>query len=304
MSDRWHWRFRWGPETKENRQGGRKPAHTREESGYVESEDTVDGKAAQCAIKITTTSAAHERRGIRARTMLRLGHRGWTRAQKESGEGDGAEWTGNMWSSTSRTVSRSWICSCAPTPVELAAKLDQRSPASIAGDDGKNTWTTAGSKAWCLSALLATSIQRGRRRSAPKPIISTRLRRCMRYPAFRRQKLLCRTGVIEAGCKTLIGTSDQTVRDVLGPVRGANAIIALRCCPAQWKVRGLWEGPPSLQSHLYVAPRRFMVLMQAMKINSINSPGDALLRFLSRTHVRADSKHDWRINVSILKVSI
>jgi Uncharacterised protein family (UPF0236) len=51
----------------------------------------------------------------------------------------------------------------------------------------------------------------------------------MRYPAFRNQHLFVGSGVIEAGCKTVIG-SRLKQSGMFWTVRGANAIIALRCC--------------------------------------------------------------------------
>ncbi len=51
----------------------------------------------------------------------------------------------------------------------------------------------------------------------------------MRYPEFRRQSLFVGSGVIEAGCKTVIG-SRLKQSGMFWTVRGANAIIALRCC--------------------------------------------------------------------------
>jgi len=51
----------------------------------------------------------------------------------------------------------------------------------------------------------------------------------MRYPEFRRQGLFVGTGVMEAGCRTVIGTRLKQ-SGMFWTVRGANAIIALRCC--------------------------------------------------------------------------
>src|SRR5262249_4675051 len=50
----------------------------------------------------------------------------------------------------------------------------------------------------------------------------------MRYPRFRRQHLFVGSGVIEAGCKTVIG-SRLKQSGMFWTVRGANAILALRC---------------------------------------------------------------------------
>ena len=51
----------------------------------------------------------------------------------------------------------------------------------------------------------------------------------MRYPEFRRQHLFVGSGVIEAGCKSVIG-SRLKQSGMFWTVRGANAILALRCC--------------------------------------------------------------------------
>ena len=51
----------------------------------------------------------------------------------------------------------------------------------------------------------------------------------MRYPKFRSQHLFVGTGVIEAGCKTLIGSRCKQ-SGMFWTVPGANAILALRCC--------------------------------------------------------------------------
>jgi hypothetical protein len=54
---------------------------------------------------------------------------------------------------------------------------------------------------------------------------------CMRYLKFR-QQLVVGSGVIEAGCKTVIGKGLKQ-SGMFWTVRGANAIIALRCCHPQ-----------------------------------------------------------------------
>jgi len=51
----------------------------------------------------------------------------------------------------------------------------------------------------------------------------------MRYPRFRRQHLSVGSGLIEAGCKTVIGFRLEQSR-MFWAVRGASAIVALRCC--------------------------------------------------------------------------
>lgn len=50
----------------------------------------------------------------------------------------------------------------------------------------------------------------------------------LRYPEFRRQHLFVGTGGMKAACKTVIG-SRLKQSGMVWTVRGANAIIALRC---------------------------------------------------------------------------
>jgi hypothetical protein len=62
----------------------------------------------------------------------------------------------------------------------------------------------------------------------------------MRYPKFRRQHLFVGSGVIEAGCKTVIG-SRLKQSGTFWTVRGANAILALRCCQFNGRFEDYWE---------------------------------------------------------------
>ena len=62
----------------------------------------------------------------------------------------------------------------------------------------------------------------------------------MRYPKFRRQHLFIGSGVIEAGCKTVIG-SRLKQSGMFWTVRGANAILALRCCQLNGRFEDYWE---------------------------------------------------------------
>jgi hypothetical protein len=62
----------------------------------------------------------------------------------------------------------------------------------------------------------------------------------MRYPEFRCQHLFVGSGVIEAGCKTVIGLRLKQ-SGMFWTVRGANAIIALRCCQLHGRFEDYWE---------------------------------------------------------------
>ena len=65
-------------------------------------------------------------------------------------------------------------------------------------------------------------------------------RRRMRYPAFRAQGLCTSTAVVEAGCKVAIGTRLKRA-GMHWTVRGANAIIALRCSKLSGRFEDFWE---------------------------------------------------------------
>jgi len=69
----------------------------------------------------------------------------------------------------------------------------------------------------------------------------------MRYPKFRRQHLFVGSGVIEAGCKTVIG-SRLKQSGMFWTVRGANAILALRCSHLNGRFEDYWEARREAQA--------------------------------------------------------
>ena len=93
-----------------------------------------------------------------------------------------------------------------------------------------------------VEALLGSLL----RLQAPQPDLQTTIDKAlhyfqtnadrMRYAQFRRQGLFVGSGVVEAGCKTIVG---QRLKQsgMHWTVRGANAIIALRCLD----LSNLWE---------------------------------------------------------------
>jgi len=62
----------------------------------------------------------------------------------------------------------------------------------------------------------------------------------MRYPKFHAQGLCTSTGVLEAGCKVVIGTRLKRA-GMHWNVSGANAIIALRCSKLSGRFEDFWE---------------------------------------------------------------
>ena len=69
-------------------------------------------------------------------------------------------------------------------------------------------------------------------------IIHNRAR--MRYPKLHAQGFCTSTGVVEAGCKVVIGTRLKRT-GMHWTVKGANAIIAIRCCKLSGRFEDFWE---------------------------------------------------------------
>lgn len=61
----------------------------------------------------------------------------------------------------------------------------------------------------------------------------------LRYADFRRLNLFVGSGVVEAGCRTLIGQRLK-LSGMHWSVRGANAVIALRCCLFSGRFEDFW----------------------------------------------------------------
>jgi hypothetical protein len=62
----------------------------------------------------------------------------------------------------------------------------------------------------------------------------------MPYPKFHQQGLCTSSGVVEAGCKVVVGTRLKRA-GMHWTVKGANAIIALRCCKLSGGFEDFWE---------------------------------------------------------------
>jgi hypothetical protein len=62
----------------------------------------------------------------------------------------------------------------------------------------------------------------------------------MRYPKFHKQGLCTSTGVVEAGCKVVVGTRLKRA-GMHWTVKGANTIIALRCSKLSGRFEDFWE---------------------------------------------------------------
>jgi len=172
--------------------------------------------------------------------------RGFDRAPRQVVLGDGAPWIWNLageaFPAARQIVDRFHV----KEHLSGVAKVLYGAPSDL-GD----AWATArhaeldaGHLAQIVAALAAQA--RARRDPAKRDAIRKCLgylwtnRRRMRYPAFRAQGLCTSTAVVEAGCKVAIGTRLKRA-GMHWSVRGANAIIALRCCKLSGRFEDFWE---------------------------------------------------------------
>ena len=77
----------------------------------------------------------------------------------------------------------------------------------------------------------------------------------MRYPAFRARGLCVGSGVLEAGCKNVVGTRFKRP-GMHWSVAGVNAMAALRCCVLSKRLDDFWIRQSALRR---LAPNKFVV---------------------------------------------
>ena len=222
-------------------------ARTREAKlGCVFTQTRVDAKGRPLRDEASTTySGGIETADAFGRRMYsEAGQRGWSGAKKKVVLGDGAVWIWNL--------------------------ADQHFPGSVQIVDlyhaRQHLWDLAG-KLWATeegqrprwTKKLPRKLDGGKIESLvkelrflppPTPKAAELLRLeadyfarnapRMRYPEFRRQDLFVGSGVIEAGCKTVIGSRLKR-SGMFWTVRGANAILALRCNRLSGKFEDYWE---------------------------------------------------------------
>jgi hypothetical protein len=226
--------------------GEGEPAHTREvKLGCVFTQTAADPEGWPLRDEASTSyvAAIETAEPFGLRLYTEAWRRGWGRAQKKVVIGDGAIWIWNL--------------------------ADQHFPGAIQIVDLYH----ARQHLWELSAKLFPNDERDRKRWMARCLprlergkieslvkilrdlqpMNDELARIvvneaeyfarnaerMRYPAFRAQGLFIGSGVIEAGCKTVIG-SRLKCTGMFWTVRGANAIIALRCCRLSRKFEDYW----------------------------------------------------------------
>lgn len=223
------------------------PAHTREvKLGCVFTQKTWDkeGFALRDPDSTTYVGAIETAEEFGKRLYLEAWQRGWSRALKKVVMGDGSVW---IWSQAEihfpGAIQIVDLCHAREHLWELARKLFPNDEAL------QNRWMMI-HQHWLDNGKikkLVTSLQSIQTSSAELAdklrIEAEYFRRNalrMRYPKFRRQHLFVGTGVIEAGCKTVIGCRCKQ-SGMFWTVRGANDILALRCCYLNGRFEDYWE---------------------------------------------------------------
>ena len=223
------------------------PAHTREvKLGCVFTQTTYDkeGFPIRDPDSTTYTGAIETAEEFGKRIYLEAYQRGWERAAKKVVLADGAEWIWNLadlhFPGAIQIVD---LYHARQHLWELARKLHPNDAMKQKASMKKHQRLLDKGKIEKL-VLSLRSI------ASTNPEVTERLRieaayfernaERMRYPKFRHQHLFVGSGVIEAGCKTVIG-SRLKQSGMFWTVRGANAIVALRCCHLNGQFEDYWE---------------------------------------------------------------
>ena len=225
------------------------PAHTREAKiGSVFTQTTWDSEG--YAIRdpdSTTYVAAIESAGeFGPRLYREAWNRGWERAEKKVVIGDGAEW---IWNNADDhfpgAVQIVDIFHARQHLWDVARKL-------YPGQDAEQKrWMAIHQDELLDEGKIEELVAMLRAIDSLNPELLEKIRteadyfdhnkERMRYPKFRSQHLFIGSGVIEAGCKTIIGSRCKQ-SGMFWTVRGANAILALRCCNFNGRFEDYWEG--------------------------------------------------------------
>jgi len=224
------------------------PAHTREAKlGCVFTQTTWDreGYPIRDPDSTTYTGAIETAEEFGKRIYLEAWKRGWGRAQKKVVIGDGAEWIWNLAADHfPGAVQIVDLYHARQHLWELARKLYPHS------QPDQKAWMKIHQKRLLDKGKIEKLVESLRSIVSDIPEVMEKIlteadyfqRNAgrMRYPKFRRQHLFVGSGVIEAGCKTVIGARLKR-SGMFWTVRGANAILALRCCRLNGRFEDYWE---------------------------------------------------------------
>jgi len=222
------------------------PAHTREvKLGCVFTQTTVNEEGYPVRDEDSTTyvGAIETAEEFGRRLYAEAWRRGWGRAEKKVVLGDAAEWVWNQadlhFPEATQIVdlyhAREHLGVVARQlyPDDVPAQRRWRMVEQNKLDEGQIENLVASLHALERSHPgLAEIVQR-------EANYFEQNKERMRYPEFRKRGFFVGSGVVEAGCKTVVGRLKQS--GMFWTVRGANAIIALRCCHLSAKFEDYWD---------------------------------------------------------------
>jgi len=222
-------------------------AHTRDAKlGCVFTQTSWDdeGRALRDPASSSYTAAIETAEEFGKRIYAEASRRGWSRAKKKVVLGDGAPW---IWNLTHQYFpgaieivdlyharERLWELARHLHPHQQAEQRRWMMIHQHLLEQGKIEDLVSG-----LRALEPASDEVAEQIRTKAAYFETHAER-MRYAQFRRQHLFVGSGVIEAGCKTVIGGRCKQ-SGMFWTVRGANAILALRCCQINGRFEDFWE---------------------------------------------------------------
>jgi hypothetical protein len=223
------------------------PSHTREvKLGCVFTQSAWDqeGYPIRDPDSTTYTGAIEAAEEFGKRIYVEAWKRGWSHAEKKVVMGDGAEWIWNLadqhFPGAMQIVD---LYHARQHLWELARKLHPNDEVN------QKAWMKVHQRRLLDKGKIKKLVFAFRSIVSTNPEVIDKIRteadyfernaERMRYPKFRRQHLFVGSGVIEAGCKTVIG-SRLKQSGMFWTVRGANSIIALRCCHLNGRFEDYW----------------------------------------------------------------
>ena len=224
------------------------PAHTREAKlGCVFTQTKSDPKGFPLRDPSSTTyvGAIQTADQFGKRLYVEAWKRGWSRTQKKVVLGDGAEWIWNIaqqhFPGAIQIVD---LFHARQHLWDLARKLYPNHQRR------RNQWIGLHQKRWLDKGKITKLVESLRAIQTSDADLSEKLRteaeyfasnaHRMNYPKFRKQHLFVGSGVIEAGCKTVIGHRLKQ-SGMFWTVNGANSILALRCSHLNGRFEDYWE---------------------------------------------------------------
>jgi hypothetical protein len=225
------------------------PAHTREAKlgcVFTQTKWDPEGYAIRDPHSTTYTGAIENAEQFGKRLYLEAWKRGWSRAEKKVVIGDGAEWIWNVAKDHFPGAIQIVDLFHARQHLWDLARLlypndTQRQKAWIGLhqkrrlDKGQITKLVAS-----LRQIPTADIELAKKIRNEADYFAINAAR-MSYPKFRKLHLFVGSGVIEAGCKTVIGHRLKQ-SGMFWTVQGTNSILALRCSHLNGRFEDYWEG--------------------------------------------------------------